>query len=217
MAAWGPPVAIPLDIAARRGNILVGCHSNTKRLMEGAERTPGVRVGYRPGSMGRRPLEGTHSYRGSHRGRHRVSSIPQYGPQYGPMPMPMPTNAWASCLTPWPPCHPPPWPPLPWPPPPWPPCHPPPCPPCLANPGTALLKSSIATMTMAPTHFRLVPMAPTLLCGCIRECFLVVYPQSPRDCQYRAMSVRVTRETGSSATSTPAGSGVIQPCTAPRT
>jgi hypothetical protein len=74
MAAWGRLVAIPLDIAARRGNTPVGCHSNTTRLMEEAERTPGVRVGYRPGSMGRQPPAGTHSHRGSH--RHRVSSIP---------------------------------------------------------------------------------------------------------------------------------------------
>jgi hypothetical protein len=83
MAAWGPRLAIPLDIAARRGNTPVGCHSNTKRLLEEAERTLGVRVGYRPGSMGRRPPAGTHSHRGSH--RHRVSSIrPSMAPNTAP-------------------------------------------------------------------------------------------------------------------------------------
>jgi hypothetical protein len=83
MAAWGPRLAIPLDIAARRGNTPVGCHSNTKRLLEEAERTPGVRVGYRLGSMGQQPLAGTHSHRGSH--RHRVSSIrPSMAPNTAP-------------------------------------------------------------------------------------------------------------------------------------
>ena len=53
----------------------MGYHSNTKRLMEEAERTPGVRVGCRPGSMGRRPPAGTHSHRDSHRDRRRTPSM----------------------------------------------------------------------------------------------------------------------------------------------
>src|SRR5262245_31837155 len=85
MAAWGILPAILLDIAARRDNTPVGCHSNTKRLLQEAERTPGVRVGYRPGSMGRRPPAGTHSHRGRHRGRHMVSSIrPSMAPNTAP-------------------------------------------------------------------------------------------------------------------------------------
>jgi hypothetical protein len=75
MVAWGSPASTLLDIAARRDNTPVGCHSNTKRPMEEAERTPGVRVGYRPGLMGRRPLVGTHTHRGSHRGRHKTPSM----------------------------------------------------------------------------------------------------------------------------------------------
>lgn len=35
MAAWGLPPAIPLDTAAHRDNTPGGCHSNTKRPMEG--------------------------------------------------------------------------------------------------------------------------------------------------------------------------------------
>jgi hypothetical protein len=51
MAAWGILPAILLDIAARRGNTLVGCHSNTKRPMEGAGQGPVLRVAHRLGWM----------------------------------------------------------------------------------------------------------------------------------------------------------------------
>jgi hypothetical protein len=46
-------------------------------------------------------------------------------------------------------------------------------------------------MTIVPTHFRLVPMAITFLVWHIRECFLVLYSQSPRHYQYRAMAMRM--------------------------
>jgi hypothetical protein len=96
IVVWGRQPAIPLDIAARRGNTPVSCHSNTKRLVE-AERTPGRRVGCRPGSMGRRPPAGTHSHKGRHKGshRHRVSSIPPVWPPERPDADPN-SKPWAS-------------------------------------------------------------------------------------------------------------------------
>jgi hypothetical protein len=53
MAAWGLPPAIPLDIAARRDNTPVACHSNTNKPMEGAGQQPVLRVAHRLGWMAR--------------------------------------------------------------------------------------------------------------------------------------------------------------------
>jgi hypothetical protein len=69
MAAWGLLPAIPLDIAARRDNTPVDCHSNTKRPMEEAGQRPVLRVAHRLGWMARRRRAGRH------RGRHRVPNM----------------------------------------------------------------------------------------------------------------------------------------------
>jgi len=73
MAAWGLLRAIPLDIAARRDNTPLGCHSNTKRPVEEAGQWPVLKVAHRLGWMARRRLAGRH--RGKHRDSHRVPNM----------------------------------------------------------------------------------------------------------------------------------------------
>jgi len=68
MAAWAPPVSIPLGTGGHTGSSPLDCHSNTTRPVEEVRQTAGW--------MARRRLVGRHRgrHRGSHRERHRGPS-----------------------------------------------------------------------------------------------------------------------------------------------